>query len=32
MSVFVYAQGMKTAHARGGGVKTWQNYVQVVVE
>ena len=32
---FVYAQGIKTVHARGsgeGGVKKWQNSVHVVVE
>jgi hypothetical protein len=29
MSVFVHAQGIKTAHA---GVKKWQNFVHVVVE
>jgi hypothetical protein len=32
MSVFVNAQGIKTVHARGGGVKKLQNYVHVVVE
>ena len=33
MSVFVYAQGIKTVHAGGpGGVKKWQNSVHVVVE
>ena len=31
MSVFVHAQGIKTAHA-GGGVKKWQNSVHVVVK
>ena len=31
-SVFVQAQGIKTVHAGGGGVKKWQNYVHVVVE
>ena len=31
MSVFVHAQGIKTVHA-GGGVKKWQNSVQVVFE
>ena len=32
MFVFVHAQGIKTVHARGGGVKKWQNSVHVVVE
>ena len=32
MSVFVHAQGIKTVHARGVGVKKWQNSVHVVVE
>ena len=32
MSIFVHAEGIKTVHAGGGGVKKWQNYVQVVVE
>ena len=32
MSVFVHAQGIKTVHAGGGGVKKWQNSVHVVVE
>ena len=32
MSVFVHSQGIKTVHARGSGVKKWQNYVHVVVE
>ena len=32
MSVFVHAQGIKTIHAGGGGVKKWQNSVHVVVE
>ena len=31
MSFFVYAQGIKTVHAGGGGQK-WQNSVHVVVE
>ena len=31
MSVFVQAQGIKTVHAGGGGVKKWQNSVHVVV-
>ena len=31
MSVFVHAQGIKTVNA-GGGVKKWQNSVNVVVE
>ena len=32
MSVFVHAQGIKTVHAEGGGVKKWQNSFHVVVE
>ena len=32
MSVFVHAQGIKTVHAGGGGVKKTQNSVHVVVE
>ena len=32
MSVFVHAQGMKTTHTKGLGVKKWQNSVHVVVE
>ena len=32
MSVFVHAQGIKTVHAGGRGVKKWQNSVHVVVE
>ena len=32
MSVFVHAQGVKTVHAGGEGVKKWQNYVHIVVE
>ena len=32
MSVFVHAQGIKTVHAEGRGVKKWQNSVHVVVE
>ena len=32
MSVFVHAQGIKTVHAEGVGVKKWQNSVHVVVE
>ena len=33
MSVFVQAQGIKTAHmGGGGGGKKWQNSVHVVVE
>ena len=32
MSVFVQAQGIKTFHAEGGGVKQWQISVHVVVE
>ena len=32
MSVFVHALGIKTDHARGGGVKKWQNSVHVVGE
>jgi hypothetical protein len=32
MSVFVHAQGIKTVHAEGGGVKKWQNSVHVVDE
>ena len=32
MSVFVHAQGIKTVHARWGGVKKCQNSVHVVVE
>ena len=32
MSVFVHAQGIKTVHAGGGGVKKWQNSVHVVIE
>ena len=32
MSVFVHAQGIKTVHAGGGGVKKWQTSVHVVVE
>ena len=32
VSVFVHAQGIKTVHAEGGGVKKWQNFVHVVVE
>ena len=32
MSVFVHAQGIKTVHAGGGGVKKWQNSVHIVVE
>ena len=32
MSVFVHAQGIKTVHARRGGVKKCQNSVHVVVE
>ena len=32
MSVFVHAQGIKTVHAGGWGVKKWQNSVHVVVE
>ena len=32
MSVFVHAQGIKTVHAGGEGVKKWQNSVHVVVE
>ena len=32
MSVFVHPQGIKTVHAGDEGVKTWQNFVHVVVE
>jgi hypothetical protein len=32
MSVFVHAQGIKTVHGGGGGVKKWQISVHVVVE
>ena len=32
MSVFVHAQGIKTVHTEGGGVKKWQISVHVVVE
>ena len=32
ISVFVHAQGIKTVHAGGEGVKKWQNSVHVVVE
>ena len=32
MSVFVHAQSKKTVHARGEGVRKWQNSVHVVVE
>jgi hypothetical protein len=32
MSVSVHAEGIKTLHAGGGGVKKWQNYVHVVIE
>ena len=32
MSVFVHAQGKKTVHVGGGGVKQWQNSVHIVVE
>ena len=32
MSVFVHAQGIKTVHAEGEGVKKWQNSVHIVVE
>ena len=32
ISVFVHAQGIKTVHAGGGGVKKLQNSVHVVVE
>ena len=32
MSVFVHAQGIKTVHAGGGGLKKLQNSVHVVVE
>ena len=32
MSVFVHAQGIKTVHPGGEGVKKWQNSVHVVVE
>ena len=32
MSVFVHAQGIKTVDGGGGGVKKWQNSVNVVVE
>ena len=32
MSVFVHAQGIKTVHTGGEGVKKWQNSVHVVVE
>ena len=32
MSNFVQAQGLKTVHARGWGVKKWINSVHVVVE
>ena len=32
MSVFVHAQGIKTVHEGGRGVKKWQNSVHVVVE
>ena len=32
ISVFVHAQGIKTVHAGGRGVKKWQNFVHVVVE
>ena len=32
MSVFVHAQGIKTVHAGGRGVKKWQNSVHGVVE
>ena len=32
MSVFVHAQGIKTVHGGGGGVKKWQNSVHVVDE
>ena len=32
MSFFVYAKGIKTVHAEGGGVKKWQNSVHVIVE
>ena len=32
MSVFDHAQGIKTVHAGGEGVKKWQNSLHVVVE
>ena len=32
MSVFVHAQGIKTVHAEGEGVRIWRNSVHVVVE
>ena len=32
MFVFVHAQGIKTVHAGGRGVKKWQDSVHVVVE
>ena len=32
MSASVHAQGIKSVHAEGGGVKNWQNSVHVVVE
>ena len=32
MYVFIYAQGMKTVHAGGEGVKKWQTSVHVVDE
>ena len=32
MSVSVHAQGIKTVHAGGMGVKNWPNSVHVVVE
>ena len=32
MSGFVHAQGIKTVHSGGGGVKKWQNSVYIVVE
>ena len=31
MFVFVHAQGIKSVHAGGRGVKKWQNSVHVVV-
>ena len=32
MPVFVHAQGIKTVHPGGEGVKKWQNSVHVVLE
>ena len=32
MSVFVHAQGNKTVHEEGGGVRKWQNSVHIIVE